>query len=166
MQDERPTQGSTPAAEWLAHSRKAHAISSASPALLAPQTGFTYAALCWLVVGGAILPLAGTYWLPAPAPECQTAPLALKFGGETNATMSVASGMSCTLFARVGSASLNDVIIETPPQHGWLNPRGRSGIVYRAQSGYKGDDTFAIELRGRTSAESGAMKVRVNVSVR
>jgi hypothetical protein len=39
-------------------------------------------------------------------------------------------------------------------------------VTYRAKPAFKGDDAFMIALKGRSGAESGAMKVRVSVSVR
>ena len=166
MRDECPSSMSAPAAEWLTHARHVNSISSASPALLAPQSGFTYAVLAWLLAGGIVLPMLAALWMPSAAPDCQTEPLALKFGREMNIKMSVGSGMSCALFTRAGSASLDDVVVEAAPENGTVNPRGRTGVTYRAKPAYKGDDAFTIALKGHSGSERGAMKVRVSVSVR
>ena len=166
MRDECPSSMSVPAADWLSHSRHINSISSASPALLEPQSDFTYTVLAWLFAGGVILPMLALLWMPNAATDCQTEPLALKFGREMNVKMSVGSGMSCALFTRAGSVSLDDVVVEAAPENGTVNPRGRTGVTYRAKPAYKGDDAFTIALKGRSGSESGAMKVRVNVAVR
>jgi hypothetical protein len=79
--------------------------------------------------------------------------------------MRVATGKSCTLPARNQYANLENVIVETYPRHGVITPQAGSGLVYRPQPAFVGADFFAVELRGRTGTEAGAMKLQVNVTV-
>ena len=167
MQHEHTTPASLSAAHWLSPSPQIDSIESTAAILPGPDTGFAYAVLCWLLAGGIVLPVWGLLWLTKPGlTECQAAPLALKFGSQINVAMKVASGMACTLSAQIGSASLEEPIVETPPQHGSVSFRGRSGVMYRADPAYKGSDFFAIKLNGRSNSEPGAMKVGVSVVVR
>jgi hypothetical protein len=98
--------------------------------------------------------------------ECHAAPIPLKFGGAIDTTMSTIGGQACTLMTHIGSASVEDIVVETSPRFGSVTPRGRSGIIYRPQPAYAGNDYFAVELKGRANSETGAMKLRVAVTVR
>jgi hypothetical protein len=167
MQHERITPASLPATNWLSPSPQIDSIESAAATLPRPDAGFGYAVLCWLLAGGIVLPVWGLLWLTRPGlTECQAAPLALKLGSQVAVAMNVTSGMACTLFAQIGSASLEEPIIDMPPQHGSVSFRGRSGVMYRADPAYKGNDFFAIKLNGRSNSEPGAMKVGVSVVIR
>ena len=42
--------------------------------------------------------------------------------------------------------SIDDLDVATPPQRGTLAMRGRSGVIYRAERGFTGIDTFALAV--------------------
>jgi hypothetical protein len=96
---------------------------------------------------------------------CQSSPLIFKFGGEADATMALRSNSRCPAFVHTGSVSLDEPIIAVEPSHGTLTPRGRSGVYYRPEANFTGQDFFMMTLSGRTSTQAGTMTVRVNVSV-
>ncbi len=123
-------------------------------------------AIRWLTTVLVALPVIGWTLRGVPPVDCRTSPLALRFGNESDATMTVASGQSCALALRNRSVQIESIAVDTPPRVGTLRARGQTGVTYLAASGFKGDDSFAIRLRGHDTAERGQMLVRVRVAVR
>ena len=115
----------------------------------------------------ALLVLLALQWIGADkaAINCQATPFAFRPGTQSDVTMRVEGGRSCDLAARIGSASIEDLAIESSPQFGMIQPRGRTGVVYRTRVGHKGDDFFVLALNGRRDGEAGSMLVRVKVEV-
>ncbi len=92
-------------------------------------------------------------------------PRLLRFGGEIDAVVNVMAGLSCPLLFKVRSQSIDDLDVTTPPQRGTLAMRGRSGVIYRAERGFTGIDTFALAARGASASGLGVATIRVLVSV-
>jgi hypothetical protein len=61
---------------------------------------------------------------------------------------------------------IDALTVTAAAQHGSLAPRGRTGIIYRAQGDYRGEDSFALALRGRAGGDDAVAIVRVRVTVR
>jgi len=116
---------------------------------------------------GALLALLVVQWisLDKAAINCQSTPFAFRPGAQADVTMRVESGRSCDLAARIGSASIENLAVDSAPQFGMIQPRGRTGVVYRTRVGHKGDDFFTIALNGRRDGEAGSMLVRIKVEV-
>jgi len=98
--------------------------------------------------------------------RCSAAPVQPVFGAETAATMTVAPGNPCIVFLRQIAGSIDDLSIATPPRHGVVAVRGRSGVTYRSAQQHRGEDAFVLKLRGRPGTQSGDAIVRVRVEVR
>jgi hypothetical protein len=96
---------------------------------------------------------------------CWTEPAVLASGAEVAAKMTVAHNAACALSTKLQSITAHDVRIEVPPQHGTLALRGRSGVTYRPESKFTGNDFFAYTLRSR-SARDNMSFVRVSVTVK
>jgi hypothetical protein len=60
----------------------------------------------------------------------------------------------------------NGIGIVERPRHGTLFPRVGVGITYRSALGYRGEDSFAIAVRGEAPAGNGTATIRVRVSVK
>jgi hypothetical protein len=99
-------------------------------------------------------------------PACRVSPVGLALGAETAATMQTGSGMACTVAVRTGSAVIDDITVTAQPRHGSIAPRGRTGAIYRPEPRYRGEDGFALALRGRSGTHEGVAVVRVRVTVR
>lgn len=99
-------------------------------------------------------------------PACRVSPVGLALGAETVATMQTGSGMACTVAVRAGSAAIDDITVTAQPGHGSIAPRGRTGVIYRPEGRYRGEDGFELALRGRAGAHEGVAVVRVRVTVR
>jgi hypothetical protein len=100
-----------------------------------------------------------------PPPSCDASPVRLTFGAETAARIETGSGTACTVAVQPGAAVIEDLIVTVAAQHGSIAPRGRTGVVYRAQGNYRGEDSFALALRGRSETQHGVAIVRVRVNV-
>ena len=70
------------------------------------------------------------------------------------------------LTGKPGAAVIEELTITSAPQHGSTSPRGRTGVIYRAHRNYRGEDSFAVALRGRASSGAGVAIIRVRVDVR
>ena len=80
---------------------------------------------------------------------CRVAPIPLTPGAGTELAIAIPADTPCTILIPAGSAILDDITVDTPPQHGTLTARGRAGTVYRPNRGFKGDDAFAFSLNAR-----------------
>lgn len=100
------------------------------------------------------------------APDCRVSAVPLTFGAQADATITMKAGLACPIVVRAGSASVDKLEILSMPQAGTVAERGRTGVTYRPQAGFKGEDSFIFAMRGRSDAHSGTSIVRVSVSVR
>lgn len=100
-----------------------------------------------------------------PPSACGAAPVRLTFGAETAARIETGNGTACMVAVQVGAAVIEDMAVTVTAQHGSIAPRGRTGVVYRARDSYRGEDSFALALRGRSETQRGVAIVRVRVNV-
>lgn len=160
-----PWQGQHPYQPALRIPLGAYTSLSRAPSALASPGRLAFGWLGWLSTSTALLLLTACLWSALAPVDCRAAPFAFRPNNGIDATMRVTSGRSCIMVARIGSANAQDLWIDTPPQHGTVQPRGRTGITYRAADKFKGDDFFTIALRGRDKSGAGIMTVRVRVAV-
>jgi hypothetical protein len=160
--------------QWRIEAFQGHPSSLARPTIAALREylhdpdfhqRFGLRSLRWLF--GGLLVLVASQWvgIGGAAVDCQATPFAFRPGTQSDVTMRVKGSRSCNLAARIGSARIENLIIESPPQYGGLQLRGRTGVVYRTGPGHKGDDSFVIALSGRRNGEAGSMLVRIKVKV-
>src|ERR1700730_13645148 len=100
-----------------------------------------------------------------PPSACDATPVRLTFGAETAARIETGSGTACTVAVQAGAAVIEDLTVTVAAQHGSIAPRGHTGVVYRARDNYRGEDSFALTLRGRSETQHGVAIVRVRVNV-
>jgi hypothetical protein len=100
-----------------------------------------------------------------PISECVVTPSRLAFVPMTEVKMTTSARSPCLLSLRLGTA-VDALTITADPQHGVVVPRGRTGVVYRPLSGFRGEDAFWFSLDGRSNQNPGAAVVRVGVTVR
>jgi len=55
--------------------------------------------------------------------------------------------------------------ISQKPAHGTLKKLNISTYQYTAKAGYKGTDTFAVEVTGKSPTASGTSVITMNVTV-
>jgi hypothetical protein len=101
-----------------------------------------------------------------PPSACGALPVRLTFGAETATRIETGSGNACTVAVQAGAGVIDDLTVTAAAQHGSIAPRGRTGIIYRPQGNYRGEDSFALALRGRAGGDDGVAIVRVRVTVR
>jgi hypothetical protein len=116
------------------------------------------ALLAVLVVG-----LAAALLMPT---SCQSKPVPFVAGLTFNVSVAVPAGRACTVAVAIGSVAVKSFQIESPPAHGEVVARGRTGVVYLPQPGFKGDDAFAFSIEGSSEISTGKSVVRVNAAVR
>jgi hypothetical protein len=80
-------------------------------------------------------------------------------------SMTIGSGQSCTRGVRTNQATLDSIKLIAPPQSGQVKLEG-PGFVYKANSDFRGDDSFAILVSGKRNRISGTSTIRFAVSVR
>jgi hypothetical protein len=121
---------------------------------------------CLALVGVLALGIAARALDVRPLAECQSGPVRLTLGSETPATVTMGSGAACVISFFAPAAAMNDLRVMAGPRHGTIAPRGRTGVIYRADAKYRGEDRFDLALRGRSDSGDGVAIVRVNVAVR
>src|SRR5262245_8921222 len=100
------------------------------------------------------------------AQDCRVKPIALTPGLDADLAITVPGKTPCTIQVQSGSASLDDIVVTEPPAHGVLMPRGRTGVIYQPERGFRGQDTFVFSLQGIVGTErtSSAIHVRATVN--
>jgi hypothetical protein len=116
-----------------------------------------------------IVAVAGSFWFGQASREtlggCTTNPPSMEFVPELNVAMTVKSGVGCAIWARVMTTFVDTLDVVTPPRHGTLRTRGLSGVIYRPDKDYVGEDAFAFVRQGASQYHKGVSLVRVEVSV-
>jgi hypothetical protein len=97
---------------------------------------------------------------------CLTDPASMDFAAELDVAMTVTGGAGCAIWARVSNTFVDSLDIEAAPRHGTLRRRGLSGVIYRPEPGYVGDDAFAFVRRESSRGRDGDSFVRVYVHVK
>jgi Bacterial Ig domain len=97
---------------------------------------------------------------------CRVAPIPLTLGAGTELSVTIPADTPCTILIPAGSATLDDITVDAPPQHGTLTARGRTGTVYRPNRGFKGEDEFAFSLNARSGAGRESSIIRVQASIK
>ena len=100
------------------------------------------------------------------AHDCRVKPIPLVPGHDADVSIAVPARTACTIRVQVGGATLDDLSIIAPPAHGALAPRGRTGVIYRPDRGFRGDDAFAFALHGATDSAPVSSAIRVQVTVK
>jgi len=123
-----------------------------------------------IILIGTIVLVACSFWLGARSREpvfgaCRTTPQSLNFMPEVDSTMTVKAGAACAIWERPLNSFVDSLIIENPPKHGAVRARGLSGVVYRPEPGYAGEDSFSFVRTGSVEYRKGNSLVRVKVSV-
>ena len=113
-----------------------------------------------VLFGALVLPLAAEA-------DCPSVRWNFKFGQETT-TARETDGTPC--FFRMtdvgGDGAIYGVEIATPPKNGIALASGRTMVVYKPKTGFKGEDSFVFELIGKLEGNPTSAKVRVTVVVK
>jgi hypothetical protein len=121
---------------------------------------------CIALVGLFLGMVGGTTLGPQGAGQCRTEPGALAFGADIDATMTVSHSSVCAIWTKADNASFDEPKVMLLPQHGTIALRGRTGVTYRPNREFTGEDSFAFTLRGRSAMRDIASLVRVRVNVK
>jgi hypothetical protein len=121
----------------------------------------------WSLLGlGAVVVCAAIWANVLTAGECRTRPLTLALGSDANASITMTRDVPCTILLQIGSAALDDLVVQSRPENGSLTPRGRTGVVYRPDPRFRGEDNFAFAVQGRLGAIAETSVVRVHAVVK
>jgi hypothetical protein len=121
---------------------------------------------CLAVLGILAVGLAVSSLDARPLAECRSGPVRLRFGSETTAAVTTGAGVPCAISLVAPGASIDDLKVAMAARHGTIAPRGRTGVTYRPDVKYRGEDSFDLALRGRADSGQGFAIVRVQVNVR
>jgi len=105
------------------------------------------------------------------ASECGAQPISIVFGQNTEATMTVSPRTPCPIVAGSSAASVDEFTIVDPPKHGTLMQRGGTAMVYQSNGNFRGQDSFAFAMRGKTvdayaGDYDGTSVIRAHVTVK
>jgi hypothetical protein len=129
-----------------------------------PAPGIMSRSLVWgLVVASA----AATVWsMTGAARDCRFKPITLALGLDRQISATVPRGVPCSVRTLTGDATVEDLAVHSPPRHGELAPRGRTGVFYRPDPKFKGEDSFAFALRGGPNSSHAQSIIRVQMTVK
>lgn len=114
------------------------------------------------------LVLFGVMTLPfAAKASCPSVRWNFKFGQETT-TSRETDGTPCFFWMTDvgGDGAIYGIEIATPPKNGTALTSGRTMVVYKPKTGFKGEDSFVFELVGKLEGDPNRAKVRVTVTVK
>jgi hypothetical protein len=98
--------------------------------------------------------------------DCRVKPIPLLPGQDADVSIVVPARTACTIRVAAGGATLDDLTVIAPPAHGALTPRGRTGVIYRPERGFRGEDAFVFSLAGATDWARISSAIRVQVTVK
>lgn len=120
----------------------------------------------WCFVGLSLLCTGVMVWTGIlGARDCRVEPIPLALGRHSDVPIALPADAPCTIRVKAGSTVLDGITIDAPPLHGTLALRGRTGIVYRPNAGFKGGDAFAFSLHGRSGAVPDTAAIRVRAVI-
>ena len=118
----------------------------------------------WSFVGLSLVCAGAMVWTGIlGARDCRVEPIPLALGRHSDVPIALPANRPCAILVKAGSTPLDDITIDAPPQHGTLALRGRTGVVYRPDRGFKGDDAFVFTLRSSSAGASSVVRVRAVV---
>jgi|SRR5262245_7218627 len=121
----------------------------------------------WAFVGlGAVCVFAMVWVGMVGSHDCHVQQMPLALGVESSASITMPANTPCTVMVAAGGMVIEDIAIDVMPRHGTATLRGRTGVTYRPAPRFKGDDSFAFSIRGRTDAVTGRSLVQVHATVR
>jgi hypothetical protein len=105
------------------------------------------------------------------ASDCEAQPISIMPGQNAEATMTVSPRMRCPIATGFATASIDDLSIIDAPKHGTLMQQGRTGMVYQSDGNFRGQDSFAFAMHGKSvdhydGAAGGTSVIRAHVTVK
>jgi len=97
--------------------------------------------------------------------KCQVAPQLRPLSGNVEALMIVRNGHACAVHSAATQTIGKLVHLTTEPRYGVVTKRGTTGLIYRQNSKFRGDDFFAYVVYTGSSAKSAIAWIRVRVRV-
>ena len=99
------------------------------------------------------------------ASDCPKLAELADWGQNSTADISVASGGSCLFpITMRGTVSSSEVLQK--PAHGKLKKLNVTTYEYKAKTGYKGSDTFAVKATGQGPTVSGTSVITVRATIK
>jgi hypothetical protein len=95
---------------------------------------------------------------------CQITLPSVALASNIETTMTVGS-TPCSLWVQPGSDSFDEITMLSKPDHGIVTARGRTGVVYQANPGFKGEDFFVFVLHGGPATYKRSTVIRVRAVV-
>jgi hypothetical protein len=97
--------------------------------------------------------------------DCQIKPTQFVFG-ITDLSVTTPAGTPCTIVVRPGSGAVDALTIESQPKHGTVTARGRTGVIYRPDRKFRGEDEFVFSIHAGPSSLEKASVIRVLATTR
>ncbi len=117
-----------------------------------------------IVILGAAVLAAGAGGL-LRAHKCRVISQLRPLSGNVEARMVVRSGHACAVHSGATQAIGKFVYLTTSPHHGVVRKRGTTGLIYRPDPRFRGDDFFSYVAHAKSSADSAITWVQVHVRV-
>jgi len=106
-----------------------------------------------------------TYLASAEADECLVVGSPATFGADMNGSFEVEAGDACHYAFRLrGTVDSSEVV--TPAKNGTVRMLNLTSFEYRAHPGYRGPDSFAIEVTGESQTGKGTSVLNMSVAVK
>jgi hypothetical protein len=101
----------------------------------------------------------------ATAGDCVGSGSMAKWGNSMTAQFPIAAGDACS-YGFVFDGEMYESRIARPPSHGVATMINRSTVEYRPQQGYKGQDSFTVEARGKGPSSAGVSVITLKAIVK
>jgi hypothetical protein len=133
-----------------------------------PAAGLVALSSSWPVwlLAGAVVAASAIIWADAPGSrDCQIPAVPLAFGANTEISVSMRADVPCTIAVQPGPA-IRRLTLQSKPEHGTVTARGRTGVIYRPNATFRGEDRFTFSLAGGSTGAEETATIQVQAIVK
>jgi hypothetical protein len=116
------------------------------------------------LVGFFLIAVGPTAFTRAGTTQCGLVALPLPTSGLAR-LLTVKSGFMCPISLPRGPAGIDDLIVSVPPRHGTVWPDGATGLIYRSDRDFHGEDHFSIARQNRSDPGRHQIAIAITVKV-
>lgn len=97
--------------------------------------------------------------------DCQLQPRWLGTQSGEAATATSRGGAPCLISARNSQTNVKALELVTPPLHGRIDMRGKTGLIYVPNSQFRGQDSFDFKVLRENEPDTAARVINMKVNV-
>ena len=97
--------------------------------------------------------------------QCQVVGFPAEWGINSSGAFVIASGESCQISIPIGGRIEASKVMQNPA-HGRVEQNNLANYIYVSEAGFRGRDSFVLEITGSGQSSSGTSRVTLTAEVR